>query len=183
MPAPLAPSVTDAQFYAALRAFLLLVTGNAQEVIRTQVNRVALPVGPNWISMTSDARSRIEKTVDQWDYSAVAPTTLDIIQNTKIEVQLDLYGPTGPDTSAVIAAVFNDSYACDYFAATNLPIAPLYATDGHQMPLINGEEQYEQRWTMTLALQVNLTVSTPQDFADTLTVGLINVDVVYPPEP
>lgn len=180
MPVPVV-SVTDVKIFTALRTFLLTVVDPAVEVIRTQANRTPLPKGPNWIAMTPVFRSRLEKGVDTWDYTDPAAAVMTVTQNTKVEIQLDVYGPLSPDIAAVVSALLNDTYACDYFAAQELPLAPLYATDGRQMPLVNGEEQYEQRWTMTLALQANLAVSTPQDFADTLTVGLINVDVEYPP--
>jgi hypothetical protein len=182
MPA-LAPSVTDVQFYTALRAYLLQVTGAAQEVIRAQTNRAAPPVGPAWISMTSDQRKRLSKARDDWDYSDPNASTWIITQPTEVRVQIDLYGPSAGNTATVLHATFNDSYACDFFAAQDFDIQPLYSTEAVQLPLINGEAQYEQRYTMTLALQINPAVSTPQDFADTLAVGLINVDVVYPPEP
>ena len=52
---------------------------------------------------------------------------------------------------------------------------PLYCDDGHQMPLINGEFQYEARWTIHARLQINPAISTPQEFADSLTPTLVEV--------
>jgi hypothetical protein len=58
---------------------------------------------------------------------------------------------------------------------------PLYASDARQLQFVTGEAQYMERWGFDAVLQMNPIVSVPQDFADSLTVGLIDVDVVYPP--
>jgi hypothetical protein len=50
-----------------------------------------------------------------------------------------------------------------------------------QAALVNGEEQYEERWIVGANLQYNPVVSTPQQFADTLEATLINVDEAFPP--
>jgi hypothetical protein len=49
----------------------------------------------------------------------------------------------------------------------------LYCSDGHQMPLTTGEQQYETRWTLTASLQYNPTVSIPQQSANTLAVNIM----------
>jgi hypothetical protein len=60
-------------------------------------------------------------------------------------------------------------------------IQPLYADNPTQMPLIDGEAQYEQRWKLTASLQYNPIVTVSQDFADTLTLTLDEVDATFPP--
>jgi hypothetical protein len=57
----------------------------------------------------------------------------------------------------------------------------LYAGDPRQVPFINGEAQWEERWTLDVALQANQTVQVSQQFADEVDAGLINVDATYPP--
>jgi hypothetical protein len=49
------------------------------------------------------------------------------------------------------------------------------------MPFFNGEQQVEFRWVIEAVLQVNTTVTTPQDFAANASIGIINVDAAYPP--
>ncbi|MEC5859947.1 hypothetical protein QAA66_001505 [Enterobacter asburiae] len=48
--------------------------------------------------------------------------------------------------------------------------------------MINGEQQYEGRWTMEFIGQFNPSVTTRQDFMDSITVGVIAADLKYPPE-
>ena len=48
------------------------------------------------------------------------------------------------------------------------------------MPLTDSEQQYEQRWMATAVLQFNPVVTVPQDFANALTINLVDVDERYP---
>jgi hypothetical protein len=99
--------------------------------------------------------------------AAPAPTEKTIAHNSQFDLQLDIHGPGGSDIASVIAATFPDDYGRDALAPAG--IAPLFASDGRQMPFKNGENQYENRWLMTLSLQIKPTVSTAQEFAATLT--------------
>jgi hypothetical protein len=60
-------------------------------------------------------------------------------------------------------------------------VAPLHADDPRQMPFINDQSQYEWRWIIEACLQANQVVISPQQFADALEIGLIEVDSHYPP--
>ena len=48
------------------------------------------------------------------------------------------------------------------------------------MPLVDGEDQYTERWTFIAALQINPVITVPETTAGTLTAGIINVDTTYP---
>lgn len=101
-------------------------------------------------------------------------------QSAEAVIQLDVHGPLGGDWSKIISTTFRDNYGVDFFTNTGLPIAPLYVEDPHQVPFINGEQQYEDRWVVTLVLQVNWTVSIAQQYADVLSVTLLNVETEFP---
>ena len=90
-------------------------------------------------------------------------------------MQCDFHGAAATDQAQVFATLFRSGYACDYFQGTGLQ--PDYCTDGQQMPFINGEDQYETRWTLSAVFDANITVSTPQQFANKVTVAL---DAVTP---
>jgi hypothetical protein len=57
----------------------------------------------------------------------------------------------------------------------------LHADEAKQIPFVNAEDQYEDRWIVEVDLQVNAVVTAPQEFADAARVGLVDVDAVYPP--
>ncbi len=99
--------------------------------------------------------------------------------------QIDFHGPgadTRPaDDAQTISALFRDEWLATQLQAANQAVAPLHADEPRQIPFMNGEDQYEDRWVLEVALQVNAVVTIPQEFADAAVVGLIDVDAVYPP--
>ena len=164
MPSPTL-TITDDAVMTALRSFLLTCVPAGVEVIQAQDNRVPEPKGADFIVMTPTMRERMATNQDTWAPTA-APLTLERGHSTSITVQLDIHGPNGADNAQVISTLLRDAYACDAMQGTG--IAPLYATDGQQMPFVNAEKQYENRWTMKVTLGGAPIVSTAQDFAATL---------------
>ena len=98
-----------------------------------------------------------------------------------ITIQVDVHGPNSTDNTQRIVTLFRDAFACDFFTDGGYPVQPLYIDNGDQIPFVNGENQYEDRWVLQARLQANPVVSTPQQFADTLTVGIKEIDAYYPP--
>jgi hypothetical protein len=103
---------------------------------------------------------------------AVAPTQLD--------VQLDIHGPASGDNAQILSTLLRDEYATAWFDASGLDLQSLYASDARQVPFVNAESQWEERWIVTASLQANIAVQIPQEFADQLSADLINVDATYP---
>jgi hypothetical protein len=103
------------------------------------------------------------------------------LQPTKFSVQLDVHGEDSADLAQIISTMLWDEQAYSYFLSANPNVLPLYATDPRQLPFNNDQTQVENRWVFEALLQVNATVTAPQQFADQVAVGLINVDATYPP--
>jgi hypothetical protein len=103
------------------------------------------------------------------------------LTSTRVAIQLDFHGEASTDNTQIVMSLFRDAYACDFFTAAGYDIQPLYVSEPQQAPFINGEDQYEDRWTLDVVVQANPTVSTPQQFADTLSAGLIGVGAAFPP--
>lgn len=95
--------------------------------------------------------------------------------------QLDVHGPLSGENAIVITTLFRDPYGFDTFAALSPAIAPLFADDPKQIPFIDAENQYEDRWVVEAHLQVNQTLSIPQQYMDDVEVNLIDVDATFPP--
>jgi len=102
------------------------------------------------------------------------------LQPTQVTVQLDVHGPVSADNAQIISTLFRDDYANRVFAESGYAIQPLYTSDAKQLPFINGEDQYEFRWTMDVILQTNQTVTIPQEFSDQVSVDLVSVEAAYP---
>lgn len=168
-------SITESNVLTALRTFILsLVTC---EVVKGLGNRVAMPAG-DFIAMTPVIAPPLATNVST--YSNVQGAGMQNIErSTQYMVQIDCYGTTAGDRATLISTLLRSEYACNSFAASGFDVQPLYAEDPKQMPIVDGEAQYEERWTFNAVLQYNPVISVPQDFADALNVGLINVPRTY----
>jgi hypothetical protein len=89
-------------------------------------------------------------------------------------IQIDCYGAGAGDRATAITTLLRSAYACDQFTASGFDIQPLYAGDARQMPLVDGEGQYAERWSFDAVLQFNPVLTIPQDSAIVLRVDSIN---------
>lgn len=110
--------------------------------------------------------------------SALAAGQVQIRVPTAFSVQVDVYGPSSGDNAQIISTLMRDPDGVDHF--TN-GVTPLYAEDPRQMPLVDGEKQYENRYIVEAVMQVDPTVVLPQQYAAVAEVDLIEVDATYPP--
>ena len=173
-PVQYVPSIALDTVFEALGAFLQPFVGSTQ-IIRAQVNRVAPPPGA-YVELTEIANSDLE-VPRQW-YDA-ANAQRDIIGPKRIMVQADFYGEASGDWCAAVKTVWRTAYATAQFPAG---IAPLYCDDGHEMPLVTGEEQYLRRWALTCSLQYNPVICVPQLAANALKMNIVEaVDVEETP--
>jgi len=102
---------------------------------------------------------------------------LDLVP-TMLTVQLDVHGPASGDNVRVIEGLFRSEYGT---TALGPEVVPLYCEVPKQVPFINAEQQYEDRWTMDASVQVNPVIGTPQQFATELEMTLVAVNEAYPP--
>ena len=155
----------------AMGAFIQPFVGSAQ-IVRAQVNRVAPPNGP-FVELTELLQADLEYPrswyVNTWQQR-------NIIGPKRIAIQADFYGPLSGDWCACVKQAFKTAYAVALFPTG---IAPLFTDDGHQAPLITGEEQYLRRWALTLSLQYNPIVVIPEQSADVLKMAVVeNVETL-----
>lgn len=172
-------SITKAQLQTALRAFLLGITGNGWQVIEGQDNRVAMPTG-TFITMTSMLTPMLSTSKSTWVDPGSNPGTENNLTSSQWRCQLDFYGDGAGDMALTVSRLVRTEYACDQFATSGVDMQPLYAEEPRNTTLINAEQQYEERWTLDFLAQFNPVVSTPLDFAATLTAGLVEVDTTFP---
>lgn len=101
-----------------------------------------------------------------------------ITEQVEVTLQIDVHGPASADNAQKISTLFRDDYGV---SALGDSITPLYADDAQQIPFINAESQWEDRYVIRALLQINPIISVPQQYADAAVMGLINVDAAYPP--
>ncbi|WP_321905128.1 phage neck terminator protein [Paraburkholderia tropica] len=98
----------------------------------------------------------------------MASGSKSMLQATQVTVQVDVYGPDSADYAQIITTVFRDAYGADLFSSSGFDVTPLHADEANQMPLIDGEAQFEDRWTIRCVMQCNPILTVPQQFADEL---------------
>ncbi len=166
------PSLTIDQVIVELADFLTLLCPG-YEIVRSQVNRVPMPSSP-CVVLTEILQVDLETPVGNYDG---VNSIISYNGSKRIDIQIDFYGSDSGNQCAAVKGIYRTPWTTDQFPAN---IQPLYCDDGRQMPLITGEEQYENRWTLTASLQYNPIVSLPQESAIELDVAeVIAVDINY----
>lgn len=177
----LAIDLTEKQIGTALVAFLMTIVPEDVEIVKGQVNRVPSPKGDNYIVYWPGMRRRLAT-------NTVTPATDDVLYNlntymepTELSVQIDVHGPISADYAQMITTVWRSEYATEFFDARPEAVQVLTADDPRQLAFETGEKQIEDRWSIAALLQVNPVVTTVQQFADAVEIGLVEIDTVYPP--
>lgn len=170
-------SLADSDVFTSLRTFLLGVLLTGTEVVQGQDNGVPMPKG-DFVTLTSKENSRIETNVVSYVDPGINPGSAVVLTSSEYVIQMDFYGANSAQNAKITEALFRDGYALTAF--TNSNIKPLYADGPIQIPLVNAEEQYEQRWKLDAHIQYNPAVTVSQDFAAALTVNTISVEATYP---
>jgi len=180
-------SLTEVQTLAAVESFLLAAMGsdgNTIEVVRGQDNRVAAPASTNYVVMTAMLQALISTNETTYhdgafDIVPMPGVRMDLMPR-DLSVQLDFHGPASGDLCTLVHGMVRTSYATDAFAASGFDVTPLYGTDPHQSGFLNGEQQIENTWIFDLHVHCNPVVTSGQDFAGELAIGVISVDAAYP---
>lgn len=164
--------ITEDAVMTGLRAFLLDMLPANTQVIAGQQNHVPLPQG------------RVVVITPLMQVAMDVPTTAYNRKDDRIgkrqskdwRVQLDIYGDNAADVAAMLATVLRADVSYDWFSEHGHVIRPLYAEDPRNMAFINDAMNYEARWMLEVHLQANPTTTLPQQFAESLHVGLVEVD-------
>lgn len=170
-------SITEEQLLTALRTFLLTLVPVGTEVIDGNDNRTPMPITP-FVMMTTLRFADL--SVSRSTYNVPTDGTANGSENNATDVQwnvqIDCFGSGASSNANTIARLIKTPYAVQQFDASGLAMAPLYATEVHNTTMINGEQQYEQRFTFEFVAQFNPVIQTPMQFANEVTVGIQTVE-------
>lgn len=172
--ADILPDISESEIMTTLRALILTVVGC--EVVRGQINRTSMPSGA-FVALTPTSLIPLSTNIES--YTADSKI---ILRPAQFSVQIDCYGDQSDQRCAVIAAILRDEYATQSFRDAGYDMQTLYAGDAQQLPLQDAQDQFLERWTFEAQIQINPLITLNQQTANTLHVGLIDVDVEYPPE-
>lgn len=142
----------------------------AGQILKGNQNQTATPLGTYAVIQPG---IKIRQDQGDRDYDPVA-LLQNVTRHTQYAYQVDCYGPSAPDWADIIAIAWRSLWACDQLngqganaPTTKAAIQPLYADEPQQLNIVNGEQQYEQRYMVKLYLQANQVVGLPQDFFST----------------
>lgn len=172
-------SITESQVLTLLGNFFSLVVPAGVPVVRGLDNRVPMPAQSAFVVMTPGSASPMATVIATYSPSPGQndPQTAALLQSTQLNVSVDCYGPGSNDIARSLSIALRSPWGCD-----NLPgISPLYAGDAQQMPLIDGEAQYEERWRFESALEYEPILTVAQQSMLHANIVLIEVDATYKP--
>lgn len=166
--------IDDQDVFKAMRVFLQSFIPLTVQVVQAQDNRVPMPKG-GFVTMNNTGMDRLSFNIDRYQ---PIPQGKTILTPTKYSMQLDFYGPLSQTWAMQTVSLFRDEYATELFPSN---IQPLYADDPVQIPLIDGEAQYEQRWKLVASLQYNPILSTTQQSMIAVDIELAPIDQTFKP--
>ena len=171
------PAVTRSDLYKALGDFLQGLFSGA-DIRQSQQNRVPMPSG-DFITMTELFSSGASTSVVT--YTAPEKAGIGeqhISRTTRWHCQIDFYGTSAAQRATVLSAVVRTPFACEWFRDNAPVLTPLWADDPFQTTLINGEQQYEPRWTVTFVGQIDPVVTLPLAFFDDINLKTISMETL-----
>lgn len=132
----------------AIEAFLAAILPAGTPVQFGQQNRVAPPNAPaGFVIVTPLYQLRLATNIDTYDDTyPSAGASFSAEQATRIDVQLDFYGPSSGQWAAMVSTLWRDEYGVNALAPN---CAPLYIDDAKLMPWDSPEKQYVTRWQST----------------------------------
>ncbi|EOB5436650.1 hypothetical protein ACJQ6S_000541 [Yersinia enterocolitica] len=157
-----------------LADFVEPICGRVQQA---QVDRVPMPKGEFCI-MTPLKPKRLSTTREiNQDTGSPSTSAMGYTEVRQLDIQVDIYGPNAADRAVKLETVFTSDYAYQKIKDIDSRLAPLYSSDAFNSAMINGENQYQDRWTLTLTVQPHITVSFPQDYFDKAEITTQQVDI------
>lgn len=174
--------------FLSLRAFLKAHL-SLSACRQSQQNNTEMPDG-NYVIMTPLGIDGLSTNSISYQYTTGADSGTETHKRTAIwRCQLDFYGDAAQDYANIIFTLSRSDYACQWFrdfseSTSNAPplITPLYCKDPIQTTMVNGEDQWENRWTCDFYAQIPVDVSVTQYFMTSANVRADSVDAKFPPE-
>ncbi|CAB3854692.1 LIC_12616 family protein [Achromobacter anxifer] len=169
-------SITESQLVEDLAAFFKTLVDC--EVVRGLPNQVPVPLR-ECIVITPMAALGLSVPVMAYADPSPAAGKRTMTQATQWSARVEGYGARALDLALTLSIALRSPYGCEFLGNLGR-VQPLYAGELKQLPIESGESQSFERWSFDAVLQFNPSITVPQQFADQLHVGLIEVDTTYP---
>lgn len=180
--------ISDSDVYIALEGFFKLIVPNGTPIVRGQQNRTPMPNVPFVLMTTMGATRRIGTNLETTEATVVNGeiTAFEALVEADFEysVQADFYSATdktgfaASESWAMATELLWRSKAGWYFMPAG--IKPLYSEGRQQLPLVGDDNQWTQRWTMTLVIDYAPTFTLATQAATVAVVIPEAIDVFFP---
>lgn len=178
----MALDINDTAIYTAVKAFAALVVPANTPIQRGQQNRVPMPSVPCVVLTTLGTPKRIGTNLEATEAvlvnGVITGFTAAVTADYEYRVQADFYSPDAESWAMAAEMLWRGTIG---FNAMPAGMKPLYSEDRRQAPIIAAENQWIQRWTMTLVLDYQPTWTQPTEAATSLTITPEPIEVFYPP--
>lgn len=178
----MALDINDTAVYTAVKAFAGLIVPANTPVLRGQQNRIPMPSVPCVILTTLGAPNRIgtntENTEAVLSNGVITGFTAAVTADFEYRVQADFYSPDAETWAMSAEMLWRGTIG---FTAMPAGMKPLYSEDRRQAPIIAAENQWIQRWVLTLVLDYQPTWTQPTEAATSLTVVPEPIEVFFTP--
>lgn len=163
------PSITVDEVVDAVADYLSLFTSSI--IIRGNVNRTSMPDG-SFIALTELSTKALVKPIETYDEYFE-----NINEHNQIDIRADFYGWELANTIRAVHNSFRTLWSTQQFPSN---IVPLFCSEPIKLSYENAEDQYEQRWFMTISLQFNPSITVPQLSFSKVGETVCRPDVLYP---
>jgi hypothetical protein len=144
---------------------------------KSQQNRVAMEVGA-FCMLTPLFFRRLSTTREVANDTGDTATSQVLLKEVRqADIQIDLYGDGAGDRAIALETFFRSSHAWEQIKARDPHVAPLYCTDAIQAPFVDAEAQWEERYMLTLSLQVHISIALPQAYFTRVNFKTTQVDL------
>lgn len=146
------------------------------ECYQAQDNRVPISTG-EFAIITPLFFERLSTTREKYnDTGSTATSSVDLTHVRTTNFQVDFYGSNAGNNCVELETIFRNWYGYDQFMDINDKVAPLYCSNAVQTTLIDSEGQWQNRYTITLTLQVHIKSTVPQAYFEKVEHTLENID-------
>jgi hypothetical protein len=166
--------ISDQDVFTALVSLFGTFLPTNTPVVQGLDNQVSMPA-TGFVLMTSSGMERMGTNVNV--FSSTAQTNA-ILAPIKYAINIDFVGPLAQAWAMEFQALFRDEYATDLMPAN---IQPLFADDLMHIPLVDAESQFEQRWRVSAAMHYAPTITTTQQSATVIGIGIEPIDQTFHP--
>ncbi|WP_313622838.1 LIC_12616 family protein [Achromobacter sp.] len=169
-------SITEDQLVEDLVTFFTTLVDC--EVIRGRSDGMPSPQR-ECIVITPMVARGLSLPVSSYADPSPATGTLTMTQATQWTARVEACGARAHDLALILSIALRSQYGCEFLERLGR-MQPLETGELGQLSLDGAENENFERWAFDAVLQFNPSITVPQQFADQLHVGLIEVDTTYP---